>query len=76
MILDRSKLSALAKSSHNRCNGTGIYGYKPGTNTAIICRCVWRALEKQGVTANNREAVNKAIGREPDAQRRKENVPM
>lgn len=25
MILDREKLSALAKSSHSRCHGTGIY---------------------------------------------------
>jgi hypothetical protein len=28
------------------------------------------------VTTHERKAVNKAIGREPDAQRRKENVPM
>jgi hypothetical protein len=64
VILDLSKLSALAKSSHVRCHGTGIYGYTGGGRSAIVCRCVWRALKAKGVEPRDAAAVRKAIGRE------------
>jgi hypothetical protein len=64
MILSREKLTALAKPSHVRCHGTGVYGYSPGSGGAIVCRCVWRAMEKQGVNVRDAKAVQGAIGRE------------
>jgi hypothetical protein len=67
MILSREKLSALAKPSHVRCHGTGIYGYSPGSGGAIICRCVWRALEKKGVDLRAKGALQEAIGKEAKA---------
>jgi hypothetical protein len=61
-LLDPEKVRALAKPGHVRCHGNGIYGYtKAG---AIVCRCVWRALEKQGVNLKNAKAVREAIGKE------------
>lgn len=62
-VLDTAKVCELAKPSHARCNGTGIYGYTGGGMKAIVCRCVWRALEKMGVNPGDRKAVEKAIGR-------------
>jgi hypothetical protein len=63
-ILDPSKVRELAKPSHVRCHGNGIYGYTGGGAKAIICRCVWRALEKQGVNVRDGKAVQEAIGKE------------
>lgn len=64
MILSREKLSSLAKPSHVRCHGTGIYGYSPGSGGAIVCRCVWRALEKKGVDLRAKGALQEAIGKD------------
>jgi hypothetical protein len=61
-ILDTSKVRDLAKPSHARCHGNGIYGYTGGG--AIVCRCVWRALEKRGVNVKDAKAVQGAIGKE------------
>ena len=62
MILSREKLTALAKSSHVRCHGTGIYGYSPGSGGAIVCRCVWRAIEKEGIDLRAKGALQEALG--------------
>ena len=66
-LLDTEKVRALAKSSHIRCHGNGISGYTDGGAKAIVCRCVWRALEKQGVNLKDTKAVREAIGREKAA---------
>jgi hypothetical protein len=58
------KVRELAKPSHARCHGNGISGYTGGGQKAIVCRCVWRALEAKGVNPGDRKAVEKAIGRE------------
>jgi hypothetical protein len=63
-LLDASKVRELAKPSHARCHGNGIAGYTKGGVSAIVCRCVWRALEAKGVYPGNASAVRKAIGRE------------
>jgi hypothetical protein len=63
-ILDTSKVRELAKPSHARCHGNGISGYTGGGRSAIVCRCVWRALEKRGVNLKDTKAVREAIGRE------------
>jgi len=63
-ILDTSKVRELAKPSHARCHGNGISGYTGGGTKAIVCRCVWRALEAKGVHPGNASAVRKALGRE------------
>ena len=63
-LLDSSKVRDLAKPSHARCHGNGISGYTGGGAKAIVCRCVWRALEKQGVNLKDTKAVREAIGRE------------
>jgi hypothetical protein len=60
-ILDTDKVRELAKPSHARCHGSGISGYTGGGAKAIVCRCVWRALEKKGVNAEDRKAMEKAI---------------
>jgi hypothetical protein len=63
-ILDSSKVRELAKPSHARCHGEGIAGYTGGGRSAIVCRCVWRALKAKGVEPRDAAAVRKAIGRE------------
>ena len=63
-ILDSSKVRELAKPSHARCHGNGISGYTGGGASAIVCRCVWRALKAKGVEPRDAAAVRKAIGRE------------
>jgi hypothetical protein len=63
-LLDPSKVRELAKPSHGSCHGEGIAGYTGGGRSAIVCRCVWRALEKLGVNLKDTKAVRKAIGRE------------
>jgi hypothetical protein len=63
-LLDASKVRELAKPSHASCHGNGISGYTGGGSKAIVCRCVWRALEAKGVYPGNASAVRKAIGRE------------
>lgn len=64
LVLDMEKVRALAKHSHVRCHGNGISGYTGGGAAAIVCRCVWRALEKKGVNLKDTKAVREAIGRE------------
>jgi hypothetical protein len=63
-ILDTSRVRELAKPSHGSCHGEGISGYTRGGASAIVCRCVWRALEKRGVNVKDGKAVREAIGRE------------
>jgi hypothetical protein len=63
-VLDVAKVRALAKPSHARCHGNGISGYTGDGTKAIVCGCVWRALEKKGVNVRDAKAVAKAIGRE------------
>jgi hypothetical protein len=63
-LLDPSKVRELAKSSHDHCHGNGIAGYTGGGRSAIVCRCVWRALKAKGVEPRDAAAVRKAIGRE------------
>lgn len=61
--LDTEKVRALAKPGHVRCLGNGIFAYTSG-GKAIVCRCVWRALEKRGVNVRDAKAVEEAIGKE------------
>ena len=63
-LLDMEKVRGLAKSGHVRCHGNGIAGYTGGGTKAIVCRCVWRALDKQGVNVRDPKAVERAIGKE------------
>ena len=63
-VIDKEKVEALAKGSHNCCHGTGIYGYAPGSTQIVLCRCVWRALKIKGIEPRDFQAVKKAIGRE------------
>jgi hypothetical protein len=65
-LLDPSKVRELAKPSHASCHGRGITGYTGGGRSAIVCRCVWRALKAKGVHPGNASAVRKAIGREEE----------
>lgn len=67
-ILDVAKVRELAKPSHVRCHGNGISGYTGGGTKAIVCRCVWRALEVKGVNVRDAKAVREAIGKEEVAQ--------
>ena len=62
-VLDTDKVRELAKPSHARCHGNGISGYTGGGAKAIVCRCVWRALERKGILTSDRKAVERAIGR-------------
>lgn len=64
LILDMSKVRALAKSSHSVCHGNGIMGHTRGGTSAVVCGCVWRALEKRGVNVRDPKAVREAIGKE------------
>lgn len=51
--------------------------YRACGKELIVATSVQQFLnELNEIRERRREAVNKAIGREPDAQRRKENVPM
>jgi len=61
-VLDTDKVRELAKPSHARCLGNGILGYTRGGTSAIVCRCVWRALEAKGVNVRDAKAVEEAIG--------------
>ena len=63
--ISKEKVEALAKRSHARCHGRGILGFRPGTNAAVICTCVFRNLRRQGVNVNNHAAVVKALAPDP-----------
>ena len=72
MKISRNKLEALAKSGHVRCHGTGINGYRAGA--AMICPCVYRALEKKGVNLRSHGALQEAIGAEEKSTEEVANV--
>jgi hypothetical protein len=63
--ISKEKVEALAKKSHAKCHGRGILGFRPGTNAAVLCSCVWRNLRRQGVNTNNQAAVVKALAPDP-----------
>jgi hypothetical protein len=63
-VLDMEKVRALAKPGHVRCHGNGISGYRQGGKVALVCGCVWRALDRKGVNVRNGKAVEEAIGKE------------
>ncbi|MBE0568914.1 MAG: hypothetical protein IH577_04485 [Deltaproteobacteria bacterium] len=73
-VLDTGKVRDLAKSSHSSCHGSGVLGIDTQTRHVIVCPCVWRAMKARGVDVRNAADVRKAIGREPEAQRSKEDV--
>lgn len=69
MIIARDKVEGLAKRSHAKCHGTGILGYRPKANMAVVlCTCVFRNLRRRGVNINDREAVGKFLEPDPPEQ--------
>ncbi len=68
--ISKSKVQALAKPNHSRCLGRGIVGFRPGTNAAVFCPCIFRALRRRGVNTDQQADVARFLA--PDPPKREE----
>lgn len=66
--ISKEKIGELAKRSHAKCRGTGILGYRPGSEGTVIttlCSCVYRNLRRRGVDTKNQAAVMEYLAPDP-----------
>lgn len=73
ITLDFDKVRSIAKRGHTVCHGEGTVGRQAKTGLIVLCQCVLRGLRRRGIDLDDRKAVARALG--PDPEKKTEAVP-